>query len=212
MASGTELTAKFSIGKRVAVALVAACVVSAWTIDAYADPPPWAPAHGYRAKGKHKNKRGKGRNRYDDHYEEAYVVPYGIGQGTCNRQLLGTVVGGATGALIGSQITKGDGKGVATLGGAIIGAIIGGSIGRSMDQVDQGCIGQALEHAEDGQRVTWTNPDNGGRYTVEPAKTYQTSSGEYCREYTVVGTVSGREQNGYGTACRQADGSWKIVN
>ena len=34
----------------------------------------------------------------------------------------------------------------------------------------------------------------------------------YCREYTSTATVGGRPVETYGTACRQPDGSWKIVS
>ena len=33
-----------------------------------------------------------------------------------------------------------------------------------------------------------------------------------CREFQTTITIDGREQPGYGTACRQSDGSWKIVS
>lgn len=33
----------------------------------------------------------------------------------------------------------------------------------------------------------------------------------YCREYTSVIQVGGRSETGYGTACLQPDGAWKVV-
>lgn len=33
----------------------------------------------------------------------------------------------------------------------------------------------------------------------------------YCREFTQTFTIAGETQQGYGTACLQADGAWKIV-
>jgi surface antigen len=71
---------------------------------------------------------------------------------------------------------------------------------------------QALESAPSGKAVTWTNPDNGHSGTVTPIKTYQTAAGQYCREYTQTVTIDGKPQQSYGTACRQPDGSWKIVS
>jgi surface antigen len=47
---------------------------------------------------------------------------------------------------------------------------------------------------------------------VTPTRTYQQSSGEYCREYQQTVTVGGKTQEAYGTACRQPDGTWKIVS
>jgi surface antigen len=169
---------------------------------AWADPPPWAPAHGYRAKGK-----GKKKDR-----EEVYVVPYGIAQGTCYRELVGAVVGGVAGGAAGSQIGKGDGRTVAIIGGTILGVIVGGSIGREMDRIDQNCVGQILEHAPDRQRIVWADHDNNSRYSVEPGRTFQQANGRYCREYTTTAQIGGRSEQVYGTACRQPDGSWQLVN
>ena len=88
--------------------------------NAYADPPPWAPAHGYREK--HHHDKNHQREEDDDDDEDrgkrvrvipaqpVYVAPYGISQGTCNRALLGKVLGGAAGAAIGSQIGRGNGN------------------------------------------------------------------------------------------------------
>ncbi len=160
-------------------------------------PPPWAPAHGYRA-----HQRGA---------QTAYVPPFDIGLGSCNRELLGSLLGGAAGGLAGSRIGDGRGQLAATAGGALLGFLVGGSIGRSMDELDQNCIGQALEHGEDGQQIAWNNPRTGAQYQVVPTRTVQGSDGRYCREYTATSVVSGRNQQTYGRACRQPDGSWQIV-
>ena len=77
-----------------------------------------------------------------------------------------------------------------------------------MDQVDQSCIGQALERVETGRTVVWRNPDNGRDYRVTPTKTYR-SGGEYCREYTTTVIIGGRSERAQGRACRQPDGSWR---
>lgn len=178
---------------------------------AVAGPPPWAPAHGYRAK------QGKGpkhhhHRHYGQRYDHAGVPTFGVLDGHCNRELLGQVLGGAAGAAIGSQIGGGSGQTAATIGGAILGVLIGGDIGRQMDSVDQRCVGQVLEHAPSGQTVAWENPDEGARYTVQPTNTFQRGDGRYCREYITEATVGGRTEQVYGTACRQPDGDWEIVS
>jgi len=48
--------------------------------------------------------------------------------------------------------------------------------------------------------------------TVTPKPAYQTSSGQYCREFQQSITVGGQTQDAYGTACRQPDGTWKVVS
>ena len=69
----------------------------------------------------------------------------------------------------------------------------------------------ALETAPSGQTVSWRNPDSGNSGTITPEPAVQRDSGEYCREYQQTITVAGRSEQAFGTACRQPDGSWKIV-
>ena len=190
---------------------------------AYADPPPWAPAHGFREKHQpgHNHQREEDDENDDDdqgkrvrvvHAQPVYVAPYGISQGTCNRQLLGRVLGGAAGAAIGSQIGRGNGNTAAIVGGSVLGIIVGGNIGQSMDRVDQGCVGQILEHAPDGRPIAWTDTNNGERYRVTPDKAYQTSQGQYCRKYLTNAVIDGYNRQVYSTACRQPNGAWQMVN
>ncbi len=186
-------------------AALAVTFLAADIAPVFADPPPWAPAHGYRNKHKHKHKH--------KHNGPDYVVapvPFGIDMGRCNREMLGSVLGAAAGGIAGSQVGKGDGKVIAVIGGTIIGYLIGGAIGRSMDEIDQNCIGQVMEHAEDGQDIIWTNSRSGAVYEVTPQSTYRERSGDYCREYTAMAEINGRQQRTYGIACRQVDGSWKL--
>lgn len=213
-------------------AILLSSVGSAW-----ADPPPWAPAHGWRAqqgqgymyygedrggdygkykkykRKKFKSRKYKGKYQQRQNYrpEAVYVPPIDLSSRRCDRQTLGVLLGGAAGGALGSTVTKGDGKVAAIIGGTILGMIVGGSVGRYMDDVDQACVGQALEHAGDGQTIHWNQPDRNQRYDVTPTRTYQVSDGRYCREYQTTATVGGRVQETYGRACRQPDGSWQIV-
>jgi len=187
------------------IAIIGVCV-AVWSAPVSADPPPWAPAHGYRAKHKSKHRK-KG---YE--VEEVYVPPFDIDIGRCNREALGSLLGAAAGGYAGSRIGSGDGNLTAVAGGTLLGFLVGGAIGRMMDDVDQHCIGQALEHGQDGQPIIWNDPDTGGRYEVVPKQTFQRSDGRYCREYTTTAVVGGKSQQTYGTACRQTDGAWELIS
>lgn len=199
---------------KASTALLLGCAVGlAMAAPAWADPPPWAPAWGY-----HKDKgRGHKHRHHEREYEHerggaavVYASPY-ISEGRCNREAVGKVVGAIAGAAVGSNIGKGDGRTAATIVGAIVGYMVGGSVGRSMDDADRACVGQALEYGQDHQPVAWRNPDTGASYTVTPTSTYAAADGGYCREFTREGVIDGRRQTLHGTACRQADGSWKIM-
>ena len=134
-----------------------------------------------------------------------------IGCDNMNKQDVGVITGGVVGGLVGSRFGGGNGQVFATLGGALVGATIGGLIGHSMDKTDQLQAQQALNDTKTGQSTTWRNPDNGNTYTVKPVKTYY-HKGTPCREYYTTAIIGGKKQQVYGRACRQADGSWKIVN
>ncbi len=169
-------------------------------------PPPWAPAHGYRAKHKYVSSHD---GRVHEYIPADLVKLPDVGLAKCDKATLGAVLGAAAGGVVGTQIGKGSGKTLATVGGAIIGALVGGNIGRAMDQVDQNCVGQVLERAPTGSQVTWRDPDRAADYNVTPTRTYERSDGRFCREYQTRIVIDGRVENAHGTACRNADGSWE---
>ncbi len=124
----------------------------------------------------------------------------------------GMVVGGLLGGLLGAQVGQGDGRTAAIILGTVIGANIGGNVGRSMDDSDRLKTAHALETVRSGVPSHWVNPDTQNRYTVVPTRTYDSASGGPCREYTVDAVIGGQREKVVGTACRQADGSWRTVN
>ena len=126
------------------------------------------------------------------------------------KEQKGAVAGAVVGGVVGSTIGGGTGRTVAIVAGTVAGALIGGNIGKKMDEADRIKAAQALETTPTGQRSSWSNPDNGNRYTVTPTRTYEASTGP-CRDYTVDATVDGKPEKVQGSACRQADGSWKSV-
>ena len=128
-----------------------------------------------------------------------------------------TAIGGLGGAATGGLIAAAAGGGGAAIAAGVIGgALLGGLIGNMLDSRDKEmqakAASQALEKTPAGKSVAWQNPDTGHAGTVTPTRTYQTAQGTYCREYTQTVTIDGKKENSYGTACRQPDGSWKIVN
>lgn len=132
-----------------------------------------------------------------------------------NKQTGGAVLGGIGGAVIGSQFGKGTGQIVGVAAGTLLGAFLGSEVGKSLDRADKAAMEQAnqraLESGHTGQTSTWRNPDTGNSGTITPTKTYQ-SNGQNCREYQQTIVVGGKTEQAHGTACRQPDGSWQVVN
>ncbi len=151
----------------------------------------------------------------------AIVFAAALSLGACvsdqgNKQIGGTLIGAGLGGLAGSQIGSGTGQLAAVGAGVLLGGLLGNEVGKSLDKADQAyaqrSYNSALEKTATGQTSTWVNPDSGNSGTYTPVKTYQTDNGQYCREFQQTITVGGRTEDAYGTACRQPDGSWKIVN
>lgn len=133
-----------------------------------------------------------------------------------NRQDVGMLTGGVLGGALGSQIGNGQGRTIAIIGGTLLGGALGGAIGRDMDKADRARMQQALERNPTNQASSWTNPDTGAHYQVTPVRTYTRKvphkKPQYCREYQTTATINGEVQKIYGKACRQPDGSWKVVS
>ncbi len=143
--------------------------------------------------------------------------------GCASRAQTGAVIGGTVGAMAGSTWGPGHGRGHMGWGrpsgggglttiviGAAIGGMIGAIIGREMDEQDRLRTAQVLEYNRTGEASTWVNPDKETAYTVVPTRTYDAAQGP-CREFSTQANIGGKTQEIYGTACRQADGSWKVI-
>ena len=126
-----------------------------------------------------------------------------------------TAIGGLGGAAVGGLIAAAAGGGGTAIAASVIGgALVGGLAGNLLDQRDKRMANEAaqraLETAPSGKAVAWNNPDSGHSGTVTPVRTFE-ANGSFCREFQQTVTIGGRPENSFGTACRQPDGSWRIV-
>ena len=125
---------------------------------------------------------------------------------------IGAMTGAAAGGLIGAAAGGGT---TGIIGGVLLGGLLGGALGNALDQRDRRLANEAYQHSLESGRTgsasTWRNPDSGHSGTITPTRTYQDAGGQHCREFQQTVTVGGEVEEAYGTACRQPDGSWKIV-
>ncbi len=122
----------------------------------------------------------------------------------------GEVIGAVIGGVIGAQIGEGHGRTAAIILGTLAGSMIGQTIGESMDDTDRMLSAQTLNDYRTGEARTWVNPDSGTRFTFTPTSTHEHETGP-CREFRLAATIGDRsDQEVYGTACLQADGSWLV--
>jgi surface antigen len=135
-------------------------------------------------------------------------------EGAGGKETAGTLLGAAGGALLGSQVGGGSGQVFAAIGGGLLGAYLGNQVGSSLDRADQAHAAQAegaAHNAPVGETINWNNPDSGNYGSYTPVRDGTDQKGQYCREYQTTITVGGEYKQAYGTACRQDDGSWKVV-
>jgi len=129
--------------------------------------------------------------------------------------VLGGLAGAALGGFLGSKIGSGSGKTAATIGGALLGGFAGNQAARNLTCQDQSYMydttQSSLERYPSGQSATWRNPDSGHWGTVTPVSTYQGEGGRNCREFEQTIYIDGQPEQATGTACRQGDGTWKII-
>lgn len=112
-------------------------------------------------------------------------------------------------------------KRTASLMMLLAGTLAGGAIAFAQDNSDLAppeqqamtdTVQYALEENKSNQSSEWVNPDTGNSGGVTPTRTFTNDRGEPCREFISTIIIGGQQQQGYGTACRQADGSWQIVS
>lgn len=143
------------------------------------------------------------------------LVVSGCGTSENPKTTGGAIIGGIGGALLGSAFGKGTGQLIAVGVGTLAGAMIGSSVGKTLDAADRAEIQRAEKQATTapmGQTITWSNPQTGNSGTITPVREGNHVDGRYCREFQQTIEINGKLEKGYGTACRQPDGSWQIMS
>lgn len=69
---------------------------------------------------------------------------------------------------------------------------------------------KAMEDNKNGVSLAWTNHTTGTTGTFTPINVYRNDAEQFCREYIQTITILGKEQKGYGKACREDGGIWNI--
>lgn len=135
-------------------------------------------------------------------------------QNAGTKQAIGSAGGAVLGGVLGSKVGKGNGQLWATGIGVLLGGLVGSEVGRSLDKADMVYAQRANDQAHTaplGEEISWNNPESGNSGVVTPTRDGQNTEGRYCREYQQTIYVGGVQEEGYGIACQQPDGSWQIV-
>lgn len=97
------------------------------------------------------------------------------GTDNATKRQIGTVGGAVVGGVAGALFGEGTGRIATAAIGAAAGGLLGNLIGGVLDEQDQAAVNQeaaaALENADDGESVEWSNPDTGASATLTPKET-----------------------------------------
>ncbi|MBI4970055.1 MAG: hypothetical protein HZC25_18225 [Rhodospirillales bacterium] len=129
-------------------------------------------------------------------------------------EILGTGAGVVVGGVIGWQLGAGAGRIAAISVGAVMGGAAG-YLGTTMflspsdEKKAKETTGRALDQAPDGAVMGWMDAKTGNAGTVTPTRTYRSFAGLLCRDFRVTLEIGEDFALGEGTACQDANGSWK---
>ena len=146
------------------------------------------------------------------------------------NELLGGLLGGATGAGVGGLLGGGKGAAIGGILGLGIGALGANRLSKEDEPEERAYAAPPPPAYQSGYAAPpppayqqgYAPPPPPTQYQqgyappAQPAQqapattaAYDTS---YCREYTNTTLIDGQEQVTHGLACRQPDGTWRIVN
>jgi surface antigen len=134
---------------------------------------------------------------------------------------VGTGLGMIVGGIIGNQFGKGSGKTAATIGGVVLGGIAGNAIAKDTckdkrhDAYYYNNTYYDAFNGDEGEEYEWRNPHTNNYGYVTPAEYYEDGYNGYegpCREFEQRVYIGGRPEIATGVACRQPDGTWRIVS
>jgi surface antigen len=94
------------------------------------------------------------------------------------------------------------------------GGLVGGPFGAALGQPDRLAAFEAeykaLEYSKGGELVTWAGKTGAAGGKVVAAQPYRVGSQD-CRQYIHELTLSGATSSARGTACRNNDGTWSLL-
>ena len=98
---------------------------------------------------------------------------------------------------------------------SVIGGIGGSKLGFELGAEDRLAAAnaeyRALEYGQSGAPVEWQDRSTSRHGSIVPDKPYKQGS-RYCRAYIHTVYVAGGPETAKGTACRDADGTWRSLS
>jgi len=99
--------------------------------------------------------------------------------------------------------------------GTVAGSDIGGAVGRALTEKDRRMVKEltqrGLETGTSGKTLWWNNEQSGNSGTITPQPNFDMGDKGPCREFQQTISASEETSTGYGTACRDAKGVWRLA-
>ncbi len=89
------------------------------------------------------------------------------------------------------------------------GAAPGSLAARAMDDDDRRRAASALDTLANGESSAWRNRETGDSFVFTPTRSFE-RGGIRCRDFRLEVVAGGRLDSIGGSACRQADGNWRL--
>ena len=145
------------------------------------------------------------------------LMAVGSTPGQADNELLGGLLGGGAGAGVGGLLGGGKGAAIGGILGLGLGALGANRLSRDNEPEERAYVAPPPPAYQSGYAAPpppayqqgYTPPAQPAQQAPAATAAYDTS---YCREYTNTTMIDGQEQVTHGLACRQPDGSWRIVN
>jgi hypothetical protein len=85
-----------------------------------------------------------------------------------------------------------------------------------LDETEQQAMMETLQYAlernRQGEESSWANPETGTSGAVVALERFSDDGGRTCRNFISIIAINGDEERSEGTACRQEDGLWTVVD
>lgn len=101
-------------------------------------------------------------------------------------------------------------NGAAISGGGLLGSVFGNSLTPSDRQLALNAEYKALEYGKAGEAIDWAGSDVNAAGQVKAMQPYRVGSQD-CRQYSHELMINGAKTATRGTACRNNDGSWTLL-
>ena len=131
--------------------------------------------------------------------------------------LLPLFLAGCQTTMLGNKVApqpNSGGAGVVLNAGISGGGLVGGPFGAKLERPDRTLAFEAeykaLEYSKGGELVAWAGKTDAISGKVVAAQPYRVGSQD-CRQYSHEMNLSGTVTNARGTACRNVDGTWTLL-